>query len=203
MASKRGWKIAGLGLLTVVMILAVSVVSYAATINGMAVEKTNDRVVIHVNADGPLSYRVLSSNKPHQALILEMSSAVVPEKARKMVNIDRGIVTRARLVQEGDGSSRLVVEVLNPVKYSVSAAPEGKGLVLTLGTQTVAAKVTKSCSKNSRKCPKNAASKGRGSETGCKESKKRIHSRIDSNSSPGAPQTGINLPGKALRSQKP
>lgn len=145
MTSRRGWKVARLGLMIVVLVLAFTVASYASTITGLVVKKTDEKVEIHLSANGPLRYRVLTTNKPRQALIVEMPSASVLKQvmSKKVIQIDKGIIERAKIQRYKPGVVRLVVEVLHPAKYYIKAAPGKKGFILVVGTQTIAAKVSK------------------------------------------------------------
>ncbi|MFP4497506.1 MAG: secretin N-terminal domain-containing protein [Vulcanimicrobiota bacterium] len=147
MSRKRGWKIARLGVLTIAMVLLVSYACYASTVTGMTVKKSDEIVEIHVNANGPVHYRVTSSCEPKQSIVVEMSSVAILESAEKIVQIDKGIIERAKLMRTSAGKARLVVDVLHPVKYSIEAAEGGRGFVLTMSTQTVAAKVSKAVPK--------------------------------------------------------
>jgi type II secretory pathway component GspD/PulD (secretin) len=145
MIAKRGWKIARLGLMVVAMVLAISLVCQAATITGFTVRKmeANEKVEIHVNATGALDYRVTSTNKPKQALVVEMPNSTLVANAEKSVPINMGIVERAGMARHSAGVVRLTVNVLQPAKYYIQAAPGKEGFTLVLNTQTVAAKGTK------------------------------------------------------------
>lgn len=145
MVSKRGWKVAQLGLMTIAMVLVLSIACHASTVTGLAVRKADDKVEIHLASTGPLQYRVLSQGKPRQALVIEMHSASVLKQAEKTVQIDKGIIERARVERTSAGTVRLVVEVLHPVKYTVQR--NASGLVLVMDTQTIAAQESKAVPK--------------------------------------------------------
>ena len=145
MTRNRGW-ITRLSLITVALFLAMTLASYASTVTGLAVKKAENTVEIHLRASGPVYYRVLSTSKPRNALVVEMPNSSVLDNAMKTVQIDKGIVERAKVRRVG-GKARLVVEVLHPVKYLIKAAPGNRGFILTVGTQTIAAKVTKAAPK--------------------------------------------------------
>jgi len=145
MTSRRGWKVARIGLMIVALVLAFTVTSYASTITGLVVKKTDEKVEIHLSANGPLRYRVLTTNKPRQSLVIEMPSTSVLKQvmSKKVIQIDKGIIERAKIQRYKPGVVRLVVEVLHPVKYYIKAAPGKRGFILVVGTQTIAAKVSK------------------------------------------------------------
>lgn len=143
MARKRGWKIARLGIMTVAMVLAVTLACYASTVTGLAVKKINEKVEIHINANGPLYYNVESKAKPRQALVIKLTNGYAIEKALKTIQIDKGIIERAKLKRCEDGKAKLVLEVLQPVKYYVKAAPGNRGLILIVSTQTITAQASK------------------------------------------------------------
>jgi len=147
MTSKKSWKIIRFGLFLLAMVFAVSFVCYAGspTVTGLTVTRfdVEEKVDIHLSADSPLYYRVIATDKPRQALVIEASPAYALDNVVKTVQIDKGIVERARIERYKPGVVRLVVEVLQPVAYYVKAAPGGRGLILTVGTQTIAAKVSK------------------------------------------------------------
>jgi len=147
MKRKRGWKVARLGLLTIAMVLAVVIACHASTVTGLTVKKTDDKVEIHVGSAGPVHHKVISQTSPRHALVVELDSATVVKEATKSIQIDKGIVERARLQQYKPGVVRLVVDVLQPVAYEIAAAPGGQGFVVSMGTQTVTAKVTKAVTK--------------------------------------------------------
>ncbi len=145
MTRNRGW-ITRLSLMTVVFFLAMTLASYASTVTGLMVNKADETVEIHLRASGPVNYRVLSTSKPRHALVVDMPNASVLDSAMKTVQIDKGIIERTMIRREG-GRARLVVEVLHPVKYLIKAAPGNRGFILTVGTQTIAAKESKAVPK--------------------------------------------------------
>ncbi|MCE1248070.1 MAG: AMIN domain-containing protein [Firmicutes bacterium] len=147
MKRKRGWKVARLGLLTIAMVLAVVIACHASTVTGLTVKKTDDKVEIHVGAAGPVHHKVISQTSPRHALVVELDSATVVKEATKSVQIDKGIVERAKLQQYKPGVVRLVVDVLQPVAYEIAEAPGGQGFIISMATQTVTAKVTKAVTK--------------------------------------------------------
>lgn len=146
MTRQRGLKIARLGLMTIALVLVAAFVCHASTITGLTVKKTDEIVEIHVGATGPVNYHVISTNKPRQALVVEMSPASALNQVVKTIQIDKGIIERAKIERES-GKVRLIVEVLQPVKYMIKAAPGNQGIVLTVGTQTISAKVSKAVTK--------------------------------------------------------
>lgn len=145
MVSKWGWKVARLGILTIAMVLVLSIACHASTVTGLAVKKMDEKVEIHVRSTGPLSYNVLSQAKPRQALVIEMHSASVIKNAERTIQIDKGIIERAKVTRVKPGVVRLTVEVLHPVKYYIERGSEG--LVLIMSTQTISAKVSKAVPK--------------------------------------------------------
>lgn len=147
MLTNRGWKITRLSLMTVALFLAMTFVCYASTVTGLAVTKSDEKVEVHLTSSGPVYYRVLSSSSPKNALVVEMPGTSVLDKAIRTVQIDRGIIERAKIERAHGGKVRLVVEVLQPVKYLIKAAPGNHGFILTMSTQTIAAKVTKAVPK--------------------------------------------------------
>jgi type II secretory pathway component GspD/PulD (secretin) len=147
MKRKRGWKVARLGLLTIAMVLAVVIACHASTVTGLTVKKSDDKVEIHVGSAGPVHHQVISQTSPRHALVVELGSATVVKEATKSISIDKGIVESVKLQQYKPGVVRLVVNVLQPVAYEIAAAPGGQGFILSMGTQTVAAKVTKAVTK--------------------------------------------------------
>jgi type IV pilus assembly protein PilQ len=155
MISKRGWKLARLGVMIVAMVLTMTFVCQAATVTGFTIRKVeaNEQVEIHLNSNANLNYRVKSINTPRQSLVVEMPSASVAEKAEKTLPINLGLVERARLSQYQPGVARLTVDVLQPVKYQIQAAPDNKGFVLVLGTQTIAAQAPKAAPKTASAVP--------------------------------------------------
>jgi len=127
--------------------MAVSFVCQAATVTGLTVTKADEKVDIHIGSDGPLYYRVTSECKPRQALIIDLSPASALNQVVRTIQIDKGIIERAKLERHEAGKVRLVVEVLQPVKYFIKAAPDSRGIVLSMCTQTMSAKVSKAVPK--------------------------------------------------------
>jgi type IV pilus assembly protein PilQ len=145
----RGWKLARLGVMIVAMVLTMTFICQAATVTGFTVRKVESReqVEIHLNSNANLNYRVKSINSPRQSLVIEMPSASIAEKAGKTLPINMGLVESAKLSQYQPGVARLTVDVLQPVKYDIQAAPDNKGFVLVVSTQTVAAQAPKAAPK--------------------------------------------------------